>query len=134
MKLQFDLLVAIYKDGRLVTNNARQSYLISPMFQIGQAVNEPYKKRVDLILRSCVDTTHTYTRYNLADSNNPDNFYANNPQEEGLMMINMYANAQDVHRFYQVNIGPRERPLIVLQLFFSKNASIKEKIMTHILF
>ena len=127
MDLQFDLLVAAYVDGALASNRTRQNHPVDRAFQISQVMIGPNRSRLDLMFRSLVNYTHVYTRYNLADSNNPDAYYANNPLAEELKLLNMYANAQDVYRFYQVNIGPRERPLIVLQLFFLTNASCKLK-------
>ena len=127
MDLQFDLLVAAYVDGALASNRTRQNHPVDRAFQISQVMIGPNRSRLDLMFRSLVNYTHVYTRYNLADSNNSDAYYANNPLAEELKLLNMYANAQDVYRFYQVNIGLRERPLIVLQLFFSKNATTKER-------
>ena len=138
MDIQFDLLVAIYVEGEPVSYDVRQNHPVPPDFQISQVRNGPNVDRLDLMQRNKVQTdvlrtrnlkfTHVYTRYNLADSNNSDAYYANNPLAQGLMLINMYAKARDVSQFYQVNIGPRQRPLIVLQLCFLTNPSIKEKV------
>ena len=50
---------------------------------------------------------HESTRFCLADSNNSDEFYINNPQADHLIVLNQYAKAKDVYEFYRVNIGPR---------------------------
>ena len=129
MDIQFDILVAIYVDNALVSNNRRRNHPIPQNFQISQVINGASVDRLDLIGRRSIDAniTHVYTRFNLADSNKSDAFYVNNPLTKGLMNVNMYANAKDVHKFYQVNIGFRPRPLIVLQLFYTANPSNKLK-------
>ena len=137
MYQQFDLLVAVYVDGALVSNNTRQNHNVPRNFQISQVYNKKIevRQRLDILYRKWFENlqvykgkvTHESTKFYAADSNNSDDFYTNNPQAEGLILLNLYAKAQHVHKFCQVNIGPRERPLIVLQLFFLTNASYKLK-------
>ena len=125
--VQFDVLTVFYVDGRCVFHYGRDYCKYNKSFQISQT-DEENEGRFDLEARAIYETRnmnsnirHESTRFCLADSNNSDAFYINNPQADHMIELNQYAKAKDVYKFYRVNIGPRQRPLIVLQLFYVTN-------------
>ena len=125
--VQFDVLTVFYVDGRCVFHYGRDCCEYNDSFQISQ-INEENEGIFDLEARALFETRnvnsnirHESTRFCLADSNNSDEFYINNPQADHMIALNHYATAKDVYKFYQENVGPRQRPLIVLQLFYVTN-------------